>query len=476
MDPIATAAASERDQFAALVDRYSPDVALVLDPQGNVRYASRSIERFAGYRVEDIVGRSGLGLLHPDDLEYAIGSLVEARDFPGDHSSIELRFRTASGAWVACELETYNPPELPDRMIVGLRDISHRSRLPDRRFALERWVLGLGEICAGATIDTLDRAIDEVLSRLGSVSEAYEARLVSISPDGREVAQWQWVRQGARPRLHGLRTPAAVEAVFDQVVDPARLQVTNAPHLNAEVTQPVRSRADDSVAGMLTVGWHVEDARRYWDEANAPLLEAAARTLVMSVRRIQLEQALAHQALHDPLTGLGNRTRLLSALEHELRRMAGREITRSAVAFLDLDGFKAVNDTHGHSSGDELLRLVSGRLRDAVRIGDLVCRVGGDEFVVLCPDVASEAEANEIAERIRRRVSDGVPLSEGDEVTVSASIGVVVLSGPGESLPSADDVLRLADRAMYEAKAQADGGVRTIAIDASEPTSLRAVS
>jgi diguanylate cyclase (GGDEF)-like protein len=196
----------------------------------------------------------------------------------------------------------------------------------------------------------------------------------------------------------------------------------------------------------------------------------------MTSRRVQHEQNLAHQAMHDPLTGLGNRTRLLSALDHELRRMSGRDVTRLAVAFLDLDGFKAVNDTHGHQSGDELLRLVAGRLRDAVRVGDLVCRVGGDEFVVLCPEIASTAEAEDISSRMRRRIADGVPLSSGHEVSVTTSIGVVVVAGTGSDLPGADVVLRVADRAMYEAKAEPDGGVRVVAIDAYEPLPLRAVS
>jgi diguanylate cyclase (GGDEF)-like protein/PAS domain S-box-containing protein len=471
-----TSVARGRDWYQSLIDRYSPDVALVLDPTGTVRYASRSIERVAGFRAEDLVGRSGLDLLHPDDLDYAVGSLIEARDFPGDHSAIELRFRTASGAWLPCELETYNPPELPDHMIVGLRGVARRTLLPERRRALERWVLGLGEICAGATVDSLDRDIDEVLSRLGDVCEAHEARLASLSPVGNEVAQWQWVRPDTRPALHGLRTAAAVESAFGQVVDPARLTAMGGPVVASEVTQPVRARSDESVAGLLTVAWHVADARRYWDEANAPLLEAAARTLVMSVRRIQHEQALAYQALHDPLTGLANRARLLSALEHELRRVSGRELTRLAVAFLDLDGFKAVNDTHGHSAGDELLRLVGGRLRDSVRVGDLVCRVGGDEFVVLSPGIESEEEADHLATRIRRRIADPVPLSSGEEVTVSSSIGVVVVTGSGAELPSADGVLRVADRAMYVAKGEPEVGVRVVGIDSTEPPVLRVAS
>ncbi len=160
--------------------------------------------------------------------------------------------------------------------------------------------------------------------------------------------------------------------------------------------------------------------------------------------------------------------RLFSALDHELNRGSGRHESRLAVAFCDLDGFKAVNDTHGHAAGDELLVAIGSRLRDAVRSGDLVCRVGGDEFVVLCPEVDTEGEAYDIAFRMVEEMSKPVGLSDGTELVVSGSIGVVVVRGHGRGQPTADEVVRRADLAMYEAKSQRDRGIRLVGFDLAD--------
>ncbi|GAB2693569.1 hypothetical protein GCM10027194_29760 [Thalassiella azotivora] len=157
------------------------------------------------------------------------------------------------------------------------------------------------------------------------------------------------------------------------------------------------------------------------------------------------EEVLTHRALHDALTGVANRTLLQDRLEQALAA-AGRSGDRVGVLFLDLDGFKEVNDTAGHAAGDELLRQVASRLSDAVRPGDTVARLGGDEFVVLYPVVAAD-ELAAIAERVRAVVREPYVLPDGAHV-VSASVGAA--SAPGTATPG--DVLRAADAAMYEAK------------------------
>ena len=157
------------------------------------------------------------------------------------------------------------------------------------------------------------------------------------------------------------------------------------------------------------------------------------------------EHELSFQATHDALTGLPDRLLLRDRLEQGIARL-DRHDAKLGVLFIDLDGFKAVNDEHGHAVGDAVLVQVAGRIAGAVRPGDTAARVGGDEFVVVADDV-DEARSLAIADRVAGAVAGPIGVDE-IEVTLGASIGVT-LAGPGEAV---DDVLNRADQAMYRAK------------------------
>lgn len=159
------------------------------------------------------------------------------------------------------------------------------------------------------------------------------------------------------------------------------------------------------------------------------------------------EEELRHQAFHDSLTGLPNRILFRDRVEHALVRAARRD-RNVAVLFIDLDHFKVVNDSLGHQAGDQLLVEVAGRIRSCLRAEDTAARLGGDEFTVLLEDMTDEAEATLLAERILRRL--GMPFEVGTRETfINASIGIVVSAGTQDT---ADEMLREADVAMYEAK------------------------
>jgi diguanylate cyclase (GGDEF)-like protein/PAS domain S-box-containing protein len=180
-------------------------------------------------------------------------------------------------------------------------------------------------------------------------------------------------------------------------------------------------------------------------EAEIGFVRALANTLATALERLRGDERVRHDAVHDPLTGLANRTLLRDRLQHAIGK-SRRGSVNAAVLFVDLDNFKRVNDDHGHTAGD-----LAGRLRDAVRPGDTIARFGGDEFVAVCEDVDEEV-AMTVALRILEAVRK--PLAtDRIRLDLSASIGVAI--GRGD----ADDLLACADAAVYRAKANGRGRI-----------------
>ena len=180
------------------------------------------------------------------------------------------------------------------------------------------------------------------------------------------------------------------------------------------------------------------------------------------------EEELAFLATHDPLTGLPNRTLILDRVEQMLVRSA-RSHKPVAALFIDLDNFKAINDTLGHGVGDQLLRAVAGRLDAVIRGADTLGRLGGDEFVVISEEVSTAAGPELIAERVLDALKLPFDLGEDERsrVTVAASIGIALADGL-----SAEDLLRHADIAMYRAKW--DGKCRYVVFDSSMQRTMQA--
>ena len=166
------------------------------------------------------------------------------------------------------------------------------------------------------------------------------------------------------------------------------------------------------------------------------------------------EVRIEYMAHHDALTDLANRVLLNERLERELGRIDGGEMV--AVHHLDLDQFKAVNDTFGHPVGDKLLKIVADRLRGLVREADTIARMGGDEFVIVQGPIADPAEATSLAQRVIALISEPFDI-DGHQAVIGASIGIAV--GPGDGL-SPDKLLRNADLALYRAKGDGRGTFR----------------
>jgi diguanylate cyclase (GGDEF)-like protein/PAS domain S-box-containing protein len=176
------------------------------------------------------------------------------------------------------------------------------------------------------------------------------------------------------------------------------------------------------------------------------------------------EDELVHRTLHDSLTGLPNRSLFVDRLEQAQARQA-RGGSGIAVLFVDMDGFKQVNDSLGHAAGDELLVAVARRLRAAVRPTDTIARYAGDEFLVLIEAVASAADALEHARRVTRAVQAPYAL-DGNSLCLTASTGVYLGTDPAEG---ADSIIHKADTAMYRAKRQGPNRVHLVGGDAEHP-------
>lgn len=183
--------------------------------------------------------------------------------------------------------------------------------------------------------------------------------------------------------------------------------------------------------------------------------ESLARSIEMAMERKAFEAELARRANFDSLTGLASRTLFQDRLEHALVR-ARRTGERAGLLFVDLDGFKSVNDTLGHAAGDEVLRLVAARFKAAVRESETIARYGGDEFCILVDPLPGTAAAGKVAERLLAALQAPLEVS-GRELRVTPSIGIAVFP---DDARDAGSLVRAADAAMFRAKTSGKNSVR----------------
>jgi PAS domain S-box-containing protein len=353
------AARLARDAYFRGLIEHASDFVFVADLAGVMRYASPAGERAFGYPVGLGLGRPVDEWLHPDDVAAARVALGAAAA-DGTRSVIEARVRRADGTHAVVEAAIGRLPGDDPQLVLNVRDVTERAEAAD------------------ALLES-QRAIEALLRNLPGM--AYRCRNLPDWPF--EFASYGSAALTGYPAADLCAAPGAAPRVsYGALVHPGDRE-----RLWAAVQAAIAERRPFEVRYRIATA--DGGARDVWEQGTA-VFDAAGEVValegfVMDVtEQKRLESRLEHQAFHDPLTGLANRALFRDRVAQALARGA-RDGTRPAVLFLDLDDFKAVNDSLGHGEGDRLLVEVAARLLNATRGCDTVARLGGDEFAVLLP-------------------------------------------------------------------------------------------
>lgn len=400
------------ERYAALA-RYATDLVTVSGPDGLVQYLSPSVQWILGYEPEELIGTSPAAVIHPEDAASISKAILESATEGTDPPLITYRVRHRDGSWRTLESTTTNLLDEPSvcGMVTNSRDVTER------------------------------RVAEQKAAQLTAILEASNEVVVLSDPSGQVVYANRAARHLLGEQEHQqtseLSSPSTRERLRTEIMPIVRDQGV----WSGELELVGRDGVSVPVAGTVQAH-HDEDGK----------LELVS-TIAHDISELKTAQRrLEHEATHDALTGLANRVLFREMGERAIAR-ASRSHEALAVLFLDLDGFKLVNDSFGHDVGDQLLAQVALRLRDAVRMGDTVARLGGDEFVVLCEHPGSEEEVVQLSQRLIALVSQPFWI-QGHEVRVGASVGIAHRM---ENDSGIADLIREADIALYRAKHEGRG-------------------
>lgn len=455
-DEVQAAAALQRsvEWSRALVDNLF-DVLAVVDADSIVRWVSPSMVDRLGYEDRDLIGQSAWSLVHTDDLELAAADWADVASGVAGPPS-RYRIRHADGSWRTMHVTGSAQFDNPDirGMIITLSDVTERAMaealLEEQAGLLESIARGAPlEVSLQRVVRMIDRTLDGVCSSVGTLEVDGVIRTRATLSVPRSVVRLLDDAPASAAPSRALREASDdfVEYDMTTIEDLGDVRATFAEHgLVSCRSAPIRVQTGGELLGALTI-FHREGFAA--DPFENALLRRAVDIAAIAIERHRFEVTIEYHARHDPLTGLANRVLLLERIAEALERST-RHGSGVAVLLLDIDRFKVINDSVGHAHGDKLLREVAERFTSSLRAGDTLGRFGGDEFMLVCPQVADEATAAAIAERFVAALDEPFTLGDG-EVHLSASVGIA-LGSDVTTIPEA--LVRDADVAMYRAKAQ----------------------
>jgi diguanylate cyclase (GGDEF)-like protein/PAS domain S-box-containing protein len=465
--PVTTVQTGDHGRFAELALRHSLEAVLVTDLENRVLWGNAGFERMFGHPVASVRGRPVSELLDGPETDPEARATLNAAIANRSTATVEIAHYRANGERVWVE-KTLTPIfDESGRHINHMsiaRDITERREMEERARAVmekeerrqrERKLLGqVSEwLYSAKSMDELLMVVSRSMETL-LPEAAGQLFIYSNSRDMLDL-KTEWNGTGAHDHIDAedcwaLRRGRAYRFGINAIEFPCH-------HAADEDTPyfciPIIAQGD--TIGLMHLAFDGCAAgeecgqTRSVLEARWELALLCAEQISLAVANVQLRQELLDQSVRDPLTGLWNRRWFLDAAHKEMKR-AGRIGTELSLVSLDVDHFKLFNDHHGHDAGDIVLREAGALMRQMMPHPLAACRLGGEEFVILCPGLdhaQAIARANALREAIGRLE---IPYADGILPAISVSAGVASLS---DGFTQVDDLLRAADQALYRAKA-----------------------
>jgi diguanylate cyclase (GGDEF)-like protein/PAS domain S-box-containing protein len=455
---------------------HAPCGLLVTLKDGTVLQANRTFLDRTGYAESDVVGRSFEALLTTGSRLFAETRYRPVLALQGEVRELSLRLRLADGGDLPVLVNAVASSTAGGEVVrvavfeVTQRHDYERELLAARREA-ERSEAHVRVLQDASTLfgETATReAVAEALADVaGAALDASPCAVLLLHggdlrleggshPAGTSISLDEDV-----PERRALRSGVATVSSIDQAQTafPRSVPVLREARLEAESVTVLLE--DGTPAGVLACFF---GRGREFDQHTLELQAALCRLAGHALTRIALQRTLRELALQDPLTGLPNRA-LLQDRVADVVEEAGRVGRPMALVFVDIDGFKTINDRFGHHVGDTVLSEVGRRLSRVVRRSDTTGRLGGDEFMVVCADTDARAAAR-VADRIAEALREPIP-GLPEEANVTASVGVAVHAPLGDMPVPIEDLIRAADQAMYEAKRGGKDRSRIVTVPAA---------
>ena len=449
--------AHETNRRVDVLDKLS-EIVFETDPVGNWTYLNKAWAQITGFGVAESLGSNFLDYVHPDERDETVALFLGVVSGGADFCHHETRYRTAEGGyrWIEIRASVLRDETGAISGNAGtIIDISER-RAAQELLAEHTRILEL--VAQDVPLEEILGALAYLLARHGdqTVSAATLADQDVVLPSGGSPPTALVLEDSLGRAPTDVGTPTVLAAIGRPNGTIETSFSSRALHSFVDVFRrrsfakvPIRSTKGGRLLGFFVMA---RPGLERLEESQPDLVSRAVNLAAIAIERRQANDHALHRALHDPLTGLPNRSLMEGRIQQALD--SARRLKESVgLLLVDLDNFKVVNDTLGHEVGDQLLKHVAGRLGASLRQADTVARLGGDEFALVLPGIDGVEDADRVAGKVLGRLREPI-VCNGIVLNPDASIGVSLFPQNGSD---ATALLRRADIAMYRAKRRGGG-------------------